>query len=111
MVWKAGESGNPGGSVREKKFLAALERAVVQDDGKRLRAAAEKLLDLAAEGESWAIAQLADRLDGKPTQAVDVAVRRQADELPDADLLDIARSGSDRTAQAQGGAQKPASVH
>ena len=32
--------------------------------------AVEKLLTLAADGEPWAIKELADRLDGKPAQQV-----------------------------------------
>jgi HPt (histidine-containing phosphotransfer) domain-containing protein len=53
-----------------KPFMNAIERAIKQEDGKRLRAAAEKLLDAAAAGESWAIGMLADRIDGKPAQQV-----------------------------------------
>ena len=70
MTWQAGESGNLEGSKRQKKFLAALNRALDSEDGKRLRAAAEKLLDLAASGEAWAIKELADRLDGKAHQQI-----------------------------------------
>jgi Family of unknown function (DUF5681) len=68
MPWQPGQSGNPGGSKVEKQFLQALKRAIAADDAKRLRAAAEALLDHAAAGEYWAINMLADRLDGKPTQ-------------------------------------------
>lgn len=68
--YQPGQSGNPGGGTREKKFYAALTRAIAQDDAKRLRDAAEKLLDLAASGESWAVKELADRLDGKSPQGV-----------------------------------------
>jgi hypothetical protein len=46
----------------------ALRKAIVQDDGKRLRASVEQLLNLASKGEPWAIKELADRLDGRPTQ-------------------------------------------
>jgi HPt (histidine-containing phosphotransfer) domain-containing protein len=49
--------------------MAALNRAIAQDDSKRLRDAAERLLDIAAAGEAWAIKELADRLDGKPHQS------------------------------------------
>lgn len=70
MAWEKGQSGNPEGPVKQKRFYAALDRAIVQEDGKRLRDAAEKLLDFAAAGEAWAIQQLADRLDGKPAQQV-----------------------------------------
>lgn len=74
MPFVPGQSGNPSGQQKEKKFYAALERAIVQDDGKRLRQAAESLLNQAAAGEPWAIEKLADRLDGKPSQSQDVAV-------------------------------------
>jgi len=46
----------------------ALRKAIVQDDAKRLRASVEQLLNLASKGEPWAIKELADRLDGRPTQ-------------------------------------------
>ena len=92
-MFKPGVSGNPGGRQQhEKEFLAALKRAIASDDGKRLRAAAEKLLDLAASGKDWAIEQLANRLDGKPTQAVDMLVTRQVEELSIEELTRIARS-------------------
>lgn len=68
MPFQPGQSGNPEGGAKIKRFFAALERACVQEDGKRLRAAAEKLLDCAQAGEPWAIQMLADRFDGKPAQ-------------------------------------------
>ena len=55
---------------RNKPFWRAIDRAITQDDGKRLREAAEKLLDLAAAGEQWAVRELGDRLDGKAPQAI-----------------------------------------
>jgi hypothetical protein len=57
----------PGNSLGAKSrwFDGALRRAIAQDDGKRLRRAAEALLTKAAHGEPWAIALLADRLDGR----------------------------------------------
>ena len=70
MAFQPGQSGNPAGNPKSKRFLAALDRAIAQDDGKKVRDAADKLLDLAAAGEAWAIKELADRLDGKPAQTV-----------------------------------------
>lgn len=94
-MWKSGTSGNPGGTIREKKFLAALERAVAQDSGVKLRQAADKLLDCAALGEPWAIQQLADRLDGKPTQQVDMNVTREVRYLTEQEILErLASLGS-----------------
>ena len=55
---------------KNKAWRDTLDRAIAQDDGKRLRAAAEKLLDLAEAGEAWAVKELGDRLDGKPAQAI-----------------------------------------
>lgn len=57
-------------AAKSRLFYNTLNRAIVQDDGKRIRAAAEKLLDLAANGEAWAVRELADRLDGKPSQTI-----------------------------------------
>lgn len=110
-MWEKGKSANPGGRRRDKKFLEALERAIVQDDGKRLRQAAEKLLDLAAGGEGWAIQQLADRLDGKPTQQVDMSISQAAIDLSDSELSRIAAGSSAGTPEAPGGPSKPTSVH
>ena len=88
MAWERGQSGNPKGAQREKKFLNALERAVSQDDGKKLRDAAEKLLDEAAKGEAWAIAMLADRLDGKPGQSIEMNVTRDVREYSLEELVE-----------------------
>lgn len=54
----------------EKPFREALNRAIKQDSSKRVRAAAEMLLDKASEGEAWAIKELADRVDGKVAQQI-----------------------------------------
>lgn len=70
MPFRPGESGNPEGSKDRAAFVRTLNRAIAQDDGKRLRASIEKLLDLAAAGEKWAVEMLADRLDGKPPQSI-----------------------------------------
>ena len=72
MAWEKGQSGNPEGRKPNKPFLDALQRAIAQEDAKRIRDAAEKLLTAAANGEPWALQMLADRLDGKPKQQVDV---------------------------------------
>lgn len=111
MPFKPGESGNPAGTQREKKFLSALERAVAQDNGKKLRDAADKLLDAAAAGEPWAINALADRLDGRPTQQVDMNVRREPKELSDADLANIASGSGARADIPETSEEKPSQLH
>ncbi len=58
-------------ATKNKPFWGAVTRAIAQEDGKRLREAAEKLLTEASKGEPWAVQMLADRLDGKAMQAVE----------------------------------------
>lgn len=57
-------------AAKSRMFEQALHRAIAQDDGKRLRQAAETVLTKASEGEAWALQMLADRLDGKPSQQI-----------------------------------------
>lgn len=67
------ERGAPLGNTnatKNKVWISALNRAVAQDDGKKLRAAAEKLIDLAVAGDVGALRELGDRLDGKVAQAI-----------------------------------------
>lgn len=72
MAKKGGQEGN-NNAGRGKLWNDALRKAIVQEDGRRLRLAAEQLLDKAADGEAWAIKELADRLDGKAFQSVEVS--------------------------------------
>jgi hypothetical protein len=62
--------GNSNASKENRRWAETLNRAIAQDDSKRLRAAAEALLDQAAKGDLPAIRELADRLDGKPHQTL-----------------------------------------
>src|SRR5689334_3384043 len=97
MAWKKGQSGNPLGRLPGEKLFAdqlriVLAERVDKNDPKsvrKLRRIAEKLAECALKGESWAIAQVADRMDGKPKQESDVSVAstRYVVEVP-ADLSD-----------------------
>jgi hypothetical protein len=66
-------------AAKSRVFSDALRRAIAQDDGVRIRKAAEKMLDLAAEGEQWAVKEVFDRLEGKAAQSLSVT---GADEGP-----------------------------
>ena len=105
------QPGNKHGS-KSKAFDQALRRAIAQDNGERLRQAAESLLTAAADGQPWAINQLADRLDGKPGQSVDVTQTiRKVHEYTDDELIAIAfgsSEGSDTQAQ---GADESSGLH
>jgi hypothetical protein len=97
MAWKKGQSGNPLGRLPGEKQFAdqlriVLAERVDKNDPKsvrKLRRIAEKLAECALNGEPWAIAQVADRIDGKPKQESDVSVAstRYVVEVP-ADLSD-----------------------
>jgi hypothetical protein len=65
------EKGNQD-AAKGRKVEKMIERALTQEDDKRLRQGVEALLNKVAEGERWALEFVADRLDGKPKQAVDL---------------------------------------
>jgi hypothetical protein len=71
MAWQPGQSGNPEGKRKEAIIRSQLLKACAQDDYARIRKLCETALDLAASGEQWACNFVADRLDGKPAQAVE----------------------------------------
>jgi hypothetical protein len=99
-MWEKGQSGNPEGRRLEKPFLDNLKRAIVQDDAKRLRAAAEKLLDMAAEGVPWAMELLIEKLDGKSPvnvkQEVDVTHRVVSVPETDSFIAEVIGGRADR---------------
>jgi hypothetical protein len=100
-MWEKGQSGNPAGRAVEtekKPFLSALNRALVQEDYKRLRQAAEKLLDLAADGVPWAIGFLKNMVDGKAPIHVKQDVTHTVITVSDTDSLigEVVSRGEDR---------------
>lgn len=81
----------PRGTWTDKRFRDALNIAVSEDtpEGiKKLRAMAVKLADAAANGDLHAIEMVANRLDGKPAQDinVDAHVNHEIADLTDAEL-------------------------
>lgn len=73
MPFVKGQSGNPGGRPKEKPFRDALrvELAATGEDAKALRDIARALIGKAQDGDIQAIREIADRLDGKPTQGLE----------------------------------------
>lgn len=61
-------------AAKGKAFRHALKRALARKSGSTMSAALEeiaaRLADAAYQGEQWAIKEIADRLDGKPAQAI-----------------------------------------
>lgn len=114
MAGIKGRSGKP----KDKPFADALrmEIATAGDDHKRLRRIAAKLLEKAEEGDMQAIAQVADRLDGKPAQESTVTIddKRDATDWTRDELvafLDECRKSSNGTAATNGSGRGPDSVH
>ena len=65
----------PVGSTNEKSWRYALVKAVNRrtsgkGNPKKLDMIADKCADQAMNGESWAVREVGDRLDGKPAQAI-----------------------------------------
>lgn len=56
-----------------KLFYNELRKALVQQDQLNLRRIADKLVEKAIEGESWAVKEIMDRVDGKAVQATEIS--------------------------------------
>ena len=67
--------GAPKGNDNARKgklFYGELKKVLVQEDARKLRAIATKLVDAAQEGEPWAVKEIMDRIDGKALQATSI---------------------------------------
>jgi hypothetical protein len=62
--------GNTNGR-KGKDWFDAIRKECVQREA--LPKIAKKVVDMALEGEQWAIQEIGNRLDGKPAQAVEVS--------------------------------------
>jgi hypothetical protein len=68
--------GAPKGNDNAKKgklFYNELRKALVQHDQLKLRQIADKLVEKAIDGESWAVKEIIDRVDGKAIQATEIS--------------------------------------
>jgi len=75
-VASTNKGGAPIGNQNGKKgklFYDQLRVALVQEDKKRLRTIAEKLVKAAENGDAWAIKEIIDRVDGKAIQATEIS--------------------------------------
>lgn len=55
---------------KNKPWAEAVRRALLAEDGKKLRQLADKLIDRALEGDVTALKEIGDRVDGKAVQAI-----------------------------------------
>ncbi len=70
MAERGAPEGNQNSSKQNRWWGDTLRRVLLQEDGKKLRALAEKLVARAEEGDIAALKEIGDRLDGKPAQAI-----------------------------------------
>jgi hypothetical protein len=67
-----GQPGNKN-AKKGKLFYDQLRKVLVQEDSRRLRTIAQKLVDAAESGEAWAVKEIMDRVDGKAVQATEIS--------------------------------------
>lgn len=72
MAERGGQPGNKN-AAKTRPWADAINRVLLAEDGKKLRALAEKLVDRAIEGDISALKEVGDRVDGKPAQQLDLA--------------------------------------
>jgi hypothetical protein len=67
-----GQPGNQN-ARKGKLFYDAIRIALVQEDKKKLRNIADKLIKAAEAGEAWAVKEVMDRMDGKPVNTTELS--------------------------------------
>lgn len=78
MPFPKGISGNPGGLEKHKLFRKALREVLTYEEAKTI---AKVLVRKAKRGNLLAVNMVADRLDGKPQQSIDVNDERSTNNL------------------------------
>lgn len=85
-------------AAKGKLFEGVLRRALMENDGEKLRKIAEMIVSKAEAGDLMAARELMDRLDGKPKQQVELSGDAENPlhifTHAAADLLDKIRGGS-----------------
>ena len=69
MATSGAQPGNKN-AVKNRPWSEAINRALLAEDGKKLRALADKLIDAAMEGDVTALKEIGDRIEGKPAQSL-----------------------------------------
>lgn len=108
-------------ATRSREWEQALKRALARrtegDFRQGLDLLADKLINLAFDSPEdlrWTLEHMAERIDGKPVQSLDVSGEvnhRDVSELSDAELADIVRGRSSGDAEATRGETEPSPVH
>jgi hypothetical protein len=74
-MWEKGQSGNPKGRKANDRCLTRVLRQGLKqkdaDGNRNIDVIAEKVMSLARQGERWAVEFIAERVEGKPVQALE----------------------------------------
>lgn len=109
--FKGPPAGNKNAEKRNRVVTDTLRRVAAQNPEK-LRAACEKLLDDASNGNLYAFKEIRDTLDGKPMQSVEMNVTRTTADMEDSELARIIREdGRSGASSEKDGEKEPSSVH
>jgi hypothetical protein len=88
-------------AAKARRWREAIQRALARATGgvdEGLDKIADKLVKAAIDGDQWATDHIADRIDGKATQPVDISTREPV--MPDvSDLTDAFIRATGRTPQ------------
>ena len=88
-MWAKGQSGNPGGRPKRDRIISQRILAELTDyDGAKLHRLANALLERALGGDITAIREVIDRVEGKPTQALEHEGTFQFDHVSAREELD-----------------------
>jgi ribosomal protein L17 len=60
-------------AAKGKLFEGVIKRALMANDGAKLRSIVEKIIEKAEDGDMMAARELLDRVDGKPKQQVELS--------------------------------------
>lgn len=95
----------------QEAILRALQKGGLSPED-ALIPMAEKILAQAKDGDVASFREIADRLDGKPAQQVEMTVTRgEPKELSEDELKRIAAGGSPRIALPLAGQKEPSEIH
>jgi hypothetical protein len=91
----AAPKGNTFGARAQRLWRDTLLRKCAQDPN-ALERIALKVISMAEEGDMRAVKEIGDRLDGLPTQEVNVSDSKNPRDLSDAELIDVIRQQTAR---------------
>jgi hypothetical protein len=60
-------------AVKNRPWADAINRALLAEDGKKLRELADRIIERAKEGDVAALKEIGDRIDGKVAQQINHA--------------------------------------